>query len=68
MLTLLDTGLRVSELCGLSIDDVNLNGGYLRVMGKGQKERYVPIGAKVTNALLKYKVSAPIRGTCSVRT
>ncbi len=56
MLTLLDTGLRVSELCGLKEDDVDLNNGYLQVMGKGQRERYVPIGAKVTKALLKYKL------------
>jgi len=57
MLTLLDTGIRVSELCGLRVDDVDLSNGYLRVMGKGQKERYVPIGAKLTKALLKYKLS-----------
>jgi len=57
MLTLLDTGLRVSELCGLNVGDVDLTNGYLRVMGKGQRERYVPIGSKVTKALLKYKLS-----------
>jgi len=54
MLTLLDTGIRVSELCGLKTSDVDLANGYLRVMGKGAKERYVPIGAKLTKALLKY--------------
>jgi len=57
MLTLLDTGVRVSELCGLNVDDVDLTNGYLRVMGKGQRERYVPIGSKLTKALLKYKLS-----------
>jgi len=57
MLTLLDTGIRVSELCGLGVGDVDLANGYLRVMGKGQRERYVPIGAKLTKALLKYKLS-----------
>jgi len=50
MLTLLDTGVRVSELCGLRFDDVDLGNGYLRVMGKGQKERYVPVGPKLTKA------------------
>ncbi len=56
MLTLLDTGIRVSELCGLGVGDVDLANGYLRVMGKGQRERYVPIGRKLTKALLKYKL------------
>jgi integrase/recombinase XerD len=57
MLTLADSGLRVSELCGMKLDDVDLQNGYLRVMGKGQKERYVPIGIKLSKALLKYKMS-----------
>lgn len=37
-------GLRVSELIGLKLQDVNLTGGYVRVFGKGAKERVVPIG------------------------
>jgi len=56
MLTLLDSGLRVSELCGLKLADVDLQNGYLRVMGKGQKERYVPVGMKLSKTLLKYKM------------
>lgn len=55
MLTLLDTGIRVSELSGLKLDDVDLYNGYLRVLGKGSKERYVPVGAKLSKALLKYR-------------
>jgi integrase/recombinase XerD len=39
-------GLRVSELIFLKLQDVNLNAGLLRVMGKGAKERIVPIGTK----------------------
>ncbi|MCP4718884.1 MAG: site-specific integrase, partial [Desulfobacteraceae bacterium] len=39
-------GLRVSELIFLKLQDVNLDAGVLRVMGKGSKERIVPIGAK----------------------
>jgi integrase/recombinase XerD len=40
------TGLRVSELVGLRIHQVNLRQGVLRVMGKGSKERLVPMGAE----------------------
>lgn len=36
-------GLRVSELCGLDLDSVNFTQGLLRVLGKGQKERIVPL-------------------------
>jgi site-specific recombinase XerD len=42
---------------GLRLDDVDLTNGYLRVMGKGAKERYVPVGARVSKELLKYKVT-----------
>jgi len=56
MLTLLDTGIRVSELCGLNIGDVDLNNGYLKVMGKGAKERLVPLGIKAIKQLLKYRL------------
>ena len=57
MATLLDCGIRVSELCGLTISDVDLENGYLRVMCKGAKERRVPIGYTLTKVLLKYKVA-----------
>ncbi len=36
-------GLRVSELCGLELDSINFNQGLLRVLGKGRKERIVPL-------------------------
>ena len=51
---LLDTGLRASELVGLTMVNVNLEDGLVKVMGKGSKERIVPIGAKVQRALWKY--------------
>jgi site-specific recombinase XerD len=56
MATMLDTALRVSEMCGLAVSDVDLDNGYLRVMGKGAKERYVPIGHRLMKLLLKYKL------------
>jgi len=56
ILTLLDTGIRCSELTGLKLADVNLENRLLKVWGKGSKERLVPIGAKVQKALWKYLV------------
>jgi site-specific recombinase XerD len=54
ILTLLDTGIRCSELTNLKLNDVNLDGHLVKVWGKGSKERLVPIGAKVQKALWKY--------------
>ncbi len=48
------TGLRVSELVGLRVSSVNREAGYLRTIGKGSKERMVPIGAKALEALNHY--------------
>lgn len=48
------TGLRVSELVSLDVDQVNLNVGFLRCMGKGSKERMVPIGSVATEYLQLY--------------
>ncbi len=56
MLTLIDTAVRLSELAGLKAGDVDFENGYLRVMGKGSKERYIPFGQKVAKALLKYEL------------
>ena len=48
------TGLRVSELVGLNIDDIDINIGVIQVMGKGSKERIVPIGEYAQEYLQKY--------------
>lgn len=47
-------GLRVSELCGLSLLDVDLEGRVLRVLGKGRKERICPINPRAVAALQAY--------------
>lgn len=51
------SGLRVSELAGLTLQQVDLDNGYLRVFGKGAKERVVPIGGKAVEALRVYLAS-----------
>jgi len=47
-------GLRVSELCGLGVADLVLSEGLVRVIGKGNKERLVPIGRQVIAAVSLY--------------
>lgn len=48
------SGLRVSELCGLDVDDVDLDRLTVRVLGKGSKERVVPFGVPAHSALVDY--------------
>nr|MBA3500943.1 tyrosine-type recombinase/integrase [Deltaproteobacteria bacterium] len=48
------SGLRVSELVSLPVADVNLNAGYVRVTGKGQKTRLVPLGEAARDRIAKY--------------
>lgn len=47
-------GIRVSELCGLDVDDIDLDRRTARVLGKGAKERVVPFGAPAGTALAAY--------------
>lgn len=52
------TGLRVSELISLSLNNINLEAGYLIALGKGSKERIVPIGDHAAKKVREYMVSA----------
>jgi len=51
-------GLRVSELITLTLQDVNLTAGYVRVFGKGAKERVVPIGQYAQEKIRRYTTGA----------
>jgi len=51
------SGLRVSEIAGLMLQQVDLDHGFVRVFGKGSKERIVPIGGKARDALATYLAS-----------
>ncbi|NLY74646.1 MAG: tyrosine recombinase XerC [Firmicutes bacterium] len=51
---LYSSGLRLQELVALRMDDLDLSRGYLRVFGKGSKERIVPLGGAARRALLRY--------------
>lgn len=48
------TGMRASELAGLKVSDLNLDIGYLRCIGKGKKERIIPVGKVAINAVTEY--------------
>lgn len=52
--TLYAAGLRVSELVGLTISQLNRDAGFIRVMGKGSKERLVPLGEEAGDWLSRY--------------
>jgi len=51
---LLDSGLRIGELINLKMEDIHKDEGYLKVMGKGRKERIVPIGSNAQRTLQRY--------------
>ncbi len=48
------TGLRVSELCGVRISELEMNLGIVRVVGKGNKHRIVPVGKSALSAVERY--------------
>jgi len=49
------SGVRVSELTSLELDDLDLGEGMMRVLGKGRKERMVPVGSKAVTAVRAYR-------------
>ena len=51
---LYSSGIRVGELIGLDTGDIDLNSGVIRVLGKGKKDRIVPVGEKAISALVSY--------------
>lgn len=61
ILLLLDTGIRVSEVVGLTAANIDLDGFEARVLGKGNIERTVPFGRKVSRALNDYLDAFPRR-------
>ncbi len=57
--TIYSCGLRISEVCGLRVEDLNQADRILQVRGKGRKERQIPIGAPALRAILAYWKSLP---------
>ena len=53
--TLYSTGIRVSELVGLNLEDLDETGEAMRVRGKGKKERLVTVGSHARHSIAKYK-------------
>jgi len=47
-------GIRISELVGLNVSDLNLREGWIRVLGKGSRERMVPLGRKACQCIRRY--------------
>jgi site-specific recombinase XerD len=53
------TGMRLAELVGLDVDTVDLESGFLRVMGKGRKERLIPINSAARQLLHRWLAERP---------
>ena len=62
---LYSTGLRISELKSIKLDDIDLNKKLIKVLGKGNKERYVILGQESLNSLADYlKIRGDINNNC----
>ncbi|KAF0181204.1 MAG: Tyrosine recombinase XerC [Limisphaerales bacterium] len=57
--TIYSCGLRISEVCGLRVEDLNQTDRILQVRGKGRKERQIPIGVPALRAILAYWQALP---------
>src|SRR5512143_2301324 len=55
------SGLRISELAGLDTADLDFGSGVARVLGKGNKERVVPVGSKALDAAREYASASGAR-------
>ena len=64
---LYSTGIRVSELVGLDWEDIDFRLGILKVLGKGSKERIVPVGEVALQALRDYGVEQGKKGSRAAR-
>jgi integrase/recombinase XerC len=64
---LYSSGLRVSELTGLDWDRLDVESGAVRVLGKGRKERVVPVGRPALRALESYRAACAAAGLCVTR-
>ena len=53
--TIYSTGARVSEIAGANVNDINFESHLIRVIGKGNKERVLPIGEKAVKSIKKYR-------------
>lgn len=51
------SGLRVSELVNLRVDDIHFDGGFMRIIGKGAKERVVPVNQRALHKIKEYAVN-----------
>ncbi len=54
MFLMYDSGPRAGEVCGITLDDIDLEDRQIKILGKGNKERRIPIGVKSQKAIWKY--------------
>ncbi|RPJ11623.1 MAG: tyrosine recombinase XerC [Desulfobacteraceae bacterium] len=66
--TMYSSGIRVSELAGLNIEDVDFGGCVIKVLGKGGKERIVPVGKKALGAIRAYREKLRAEGVSTNET